>query len=49
MTTSLTLDLAAVLEDKYPHGFHVPVQVELDRRARERDSHEQLQPNGGRS
>jgi len=29
MTTTLEIDLADILEDKYPHGFHVPVDIDI--------------------
>jgi len=29
MTTTLEIDLADILEDKYPHGFHAPADIDI--------------------
>jgi hypothetical protein len=29
MTTSLEIDLATILEQKYPHGFHAPADIDI--------------------
>jgi hypothetical protein len=29
MTTSLEIDLATILERKYPHGFHAPADIDI--------------------
>jgi hypothetical protein len=30
MTTTLEIDLADILEHKYPHGFHAPADIDID-------------------